>query len=73
MQICICLLALLQIAVILMDTQGTFDSQSTVKDCATIFALSTMVSSMQVARLEYKLLKIAGIQFSFFEPVVFFI
>ncbi|WKY06407.1 hypothetical protein Q1695_006530 [Nippostrongylus brasiliensis] len=32
-----------QIAVILMDTQGTFDSQSTVKDCATIFALSTMV------------------------------
>ncbi|KHJ82864.1 hypothetical protein OESDEN_17441 [Oesophagostomum dentatum] len=37
-----------EIAVILMDTQGTFDSQSTVKDCATIFALSTMVSSMQV-------------------------
>uniref|UniRef100_A0A0K0DKH0 GB1/RHD3-type G domain-containing protein n=1 Tax=Angiostrongylus cantonensis TaxID=6313 RepID=A0A0K0DKH0_ANGCA len=37
-----------EIAVILMDTQGTFDSQSTVKDCATIFALSTMVSSMQI-------------------------
>ena len=31
-----------------MDTQGAFDSQSTVKDCATIFALSTMTSSIQV-------------------------
>ncbi|GMR48211.1 hypothetical protein PMAYCL1PPCAC_18406, partial [Pristionchus mayeri] len=37
-----------EIAVILMDTQGAFDSQSTVKDCATIFALSTMVSSLQI-------------------------
>ena len=40
-----------QIAVIFMDTQGTFDSQSTVKDCATIFALSTMTSSVQVYNL----------------------
>lgn len=31
-----------------MDTQGAFDSQSTVKDCATVFALSTMTSSVQV-------------------------
>lgn len=38
-----------QIAVLLMDTQGAFDSQSTVKDCATVFALSTMVSSVQVS------------------------
>lgn len=38
----------LQVAVILMDTQGAFDSQSTVKDCATVFALSTMLSSIQV-------------------------
>lgn len=37
-----------EIAVILMDTQGAFDSFSTVKDCATIFALSTMISSVQV-------------------------
>lgn len=37
-----------EIAVILMDTQGAFDSLSTVKDCATIFALSTMISSVQV-------------------------
>ncbi|EFP01115.1 hypothetical protein CRE_15785 [Caenorhabditis remanei] len=36
-----------EIAVLLMDTQGAFDSQSTVKDCATIFALSTMISSVQ--------------------------
>ena len=34
--------------VLLMDTQGAFDSQSTVKDCATVFALSTMLSSVQV-------------------------
>ena len=35
-----------------MDTQGAFDNQSTVKDCATIFALSTMVSSVQVRKRE---------------------
>lgn len=34
-----------------MDTQGTFDSQSTVKDCATVFALSTMLSSVQIYNL----------------------
>ena len=42
-------------AVLLMDTQGAFGSQSTVKDCATIFALSTMVSSVQVQCLNYSL------------------
>ena len=31
-----------------MDTQGAFDSESTVRDCATVFALSTMISSVQV-------------------------
>ncbi|ULT97824.1 hypothetical protein L5515_012658 [Caenorhabditis briggsae] len=40
-----------EIAVLLMDTQGAFDSQSTVKDCATIFALSTMISSVQIYNL----------------------
>ncbi|KAH9380218.1 hypothetical protein HPB48_003300 [Haemaphysalis longicornis] len=40
-----------QIAVLLMDTQGTFDCESTTKDCATIFALSTMISSVQVYNL----------------------
>lgn len=37
-----------EVAVLLMDTQGTFDSEHTVKDSATIFALSTMTSSIQV-------------------------
>uniref|UniRef100_A0A8C1UA45 Atlastin 3 n=1 Tax=Cyprinus carpio TaxID=7962 RepID=A0A8C1UA45_CYPCA len=40
-----------EVAVLLMDTQGAFDSQSTVKDCATIFALSTMTSSVQVSTM----------------------
>ncbi|XP_014671297.1 PREDICTED: atlastin-2-like [Priapulus caudatus] len=40
-----------KLAVLLMDTQGAFDSQSTVKDCATVFALSTMTSSVQVFNL----------------------
>ena len=40
-----------KVAVVLLDTQGAFDSSSTVKDCATIFALSTMTSSMQVYNL----------------------
>lgn len=39
---------LLQACVLLMDTQGAFDCQSTVKDCATVFALSTLLSSVQV-------------------------
>lgn len=34
-----------------MDTQGAFDSQSTVKDCATVFALSLMTSSVHVYNL----------------------
>lgn len=37
-----------KIAIALMDTQGTFDSQSTVKENATIFALSTMLSSVLI-------------------------
>ncbi|VDN51828.1 unnamed protein product [Dracunculus medinensis] len=42
-----------EVVVLLMDTQGAFDSQSTVKDCATIFALSTMLSSMQIYNLSH--------------------
>ncbi|EPY74418.1 atlastin-1 isoform 1 [Camelus ferus] len=38
-----------KVAVLLMDTQGTFDSQSTLRDSATVFALSTMISSIQVS------------------------
>ncbi|XP_017140673.1 atlastin [Drosophila miranda] len=40
-----------KIAIILLDTQGAFDSQSTVRDCATVFALSTMLSSVQIYNL----------------------
>ncbi|XP_037072129.1 atlastin-like isoform X3 [Pollicipes pollicipes] len=40
-----------EVVILLMDTQGAFDSQSTVKDCATVFALSTMISSVQVYNL----------------------
>uniref|UniRef100_H3AVS2 Atlastin-1 n=1 Tax=Latimeria chalumnae TaxID=7897 RepID=H3AVS2_LATCH len=40
-----------KVAVLLMDTQGTFDSQSTLRDSATVFALSTMISSLQVYNL----------------------
>ncbi|KAI1237445.1 hypothetical protein IHE44_0013518 [Lamprotornis superbus] len=40
-----------KVAVLLMDTQGTFDSQSTLRDSATVFALSTMISSIQYGRL----------------------
>lgn len=36
-----------KVAIILLDTQGAFDQQSTVRDCATVFALSTMLSSVQ--------------------------
>lgn len=35
-----------KIAIILMDTQGSFDNESSVRDCSTIFALSAMVSSV---------------------------
>ncbi|XP_076464209.1 atlastin-2-like [Babylonia areolata] len=40
-----------EVVILLMDTQGAFDSESTVRDCATIFALSTMLSSIQVYNL----------------------
>ncbi|VVD01466.1 unnamed protein product, partial [Leptidea sinapis] len=37
-----------KVAILLMDTQGTFDDKSTVKDNATVFALSTMLSSVHI-------------------------
>ncbi|CAH0728670.1 unnamed protein product, partial [Brenthis ino] len=40
-----------KVVIYLMDTQGTFDSQSTVKDNATVFAISTMLSSVQIYNL----------------------
>lgn len=40
-----------EVAVFLMDTQGSFDTSSTVKDSASLFALSLMTSSMQIYNL----------------------
>lgn len=40
-----------EVAVMLVDTQGTFDTQSNVDECAMIFALSTLISSVQVWHL----------------------
>lgn len=40
-----------KIGVMLMDTQGTFDNTSTIRDNITIFALSTMLSSVQIYNL----------------------
>lgn len=40
------------VVVLLMDTQGAFDSNTTVKECTTIFALSTMLSSVQVTAID---------------------
>ena len=46
---------LVQIAVFLMDTQGTFDSNSTVFENAFIFALTLMVSSVTVYNIMHNL------------------
>lgn len=40
-----------KVAIILIDTQGTFDTRSTMKDCTTIFGLSTLLSSVQIYNL----------------------
>eukprot|EP00116_Pleurobrachia_bachei_P006169 sb/3466431/ len=43
------------VAVLLMDTQGTFDNQAIVRDSATIFALSTMLSSVQIYNISQQI------------------
>uniref|UniRef100_A0A224Z004 Guanylate-binding protein n=1 Tax=Rhipicephalus zambeziensis TaxID=60191 RepID=A0A224Z004_9ACAR len=40
-----------EVAVLLMDTQGTFDCESTMKESTIIFSLSTMTSSVQIYNL----------------------
>jgi atlastin len=40
-----------KLAIIVTDTQGLFDNESTVKENTRIFALSTLISSMQVLNL----------------------
>lgn len=41
-----------KVAILLIDTQGIFDDQSTVRDYTTIFALSMMLSSVQCYNLK---------------------
>lgn len=40
-----------KVAVLLMDTQGTFDTETTLKDNTTIFSMSMLTSSVQVYNL----------------------
>uniref|UniRef100_A0A131XEE8 Putative guanylate-binding protein n=1 Tax=Hyalomma excavatum TaxID=257692 RepID=A0A131XEE8_9ACAR len=40
-----------EVAVLLMDTQGTFDCESTMKESTTIFSLSMLMSSVQIYNL----------------------
>uniref|UniRef100_F6PHU8 Atlastin GTPase 2 n=1 Tax=Callithrix jacchus TaxID=9483 RepID=F6PHU8_CALJA len=61
-----------KVAVLLMDTQGAFDSQSTIKDCATVFALSTMTSSVQLFT-EYGRLAMEEIYQKPFQTLMFLI
>lgn len=44
-----------KVAVLLMDTQGVFDNDSTVKDCVSLFALSNLISSVQIYNLMQQL------------------
>lgn len=37
-----------KVAIILLDTQGIFDTHSTMQECTTIFGLTTMLSSVQL-------------------------
>ncbi|RZC42285.1 GBP domain containing protein, partial [Asbolus verrucosus] len=41
-----------EMAIILLDTQGSFDNSTTITECATIFALSTLISSIQIYNLK---------------------
>ncbi|VDD85225.1 unnamed protein product [Enterobius vermicularis] len=44
-----------ELAVLLMDTEGFFDADSTLEDCAKIFSLSSLLSSLQIYNLKEKL------------------
>uniref|UniRef100_A0A671TGD6 Atlastin-2-like n=1 Tax=Sinocyclocheilus anshuiensis TaxID=1608454 RepID=A0A671TGD6_9TELE len=62
-----------KVAVLLVDTQGAFDSQSTIKDCATVFALSTMTSSVQCVWDKYGRLAMEEIYEKPFQKLLFLI
>lgn len=43
-----------KVAIILLDTQGIFDNESTMKDCTAIFSISMMMSSVQCYNIMQK-------------------
>lgn len=44
-----------KVAIILLDTQGIFDSRSSIQECTTIFSLSMMLSSVQCYNLMHNI------------------
>lgn len=44
-----------KVAIIFMDTQGTFDYETKFSDCVSIFALSTLLSSVQIYNINYNI------------------
>lgn len=44
-----------KVAIVLLDTQGFFDGRTSIRDCSTIFALSTMLSSVQCYNLMHNI------------------
>ncbi|CAJ0949689.1 unnamed protein product, partial [Mesorhabditis belari] len=44
-----------EIVLLLMDTQGTFDHKTTMNDLSTIFALSTLLSSVQIVNVSQQI------------------
>ena len=44
-------LMLPQVAVVLLDTQGTFDKESTLKQNTSIVALNALISSIQIVNI----------------------
>uniref|UniRef100_H2Y3D0 GB1/RHD3-type G domain-containing protein n=1 Tax=Ciona intestinalis TaxID=7719 RepID=H2Y3D0_CIOIN len=51
-----------EIAVFLMDTQGSFDNKMTAGECSLIFALSILISSVQVYNLPSGLIRESDLQ-----------
>jgi atlastin len=45
-------MTIFQLAIVLLDTQGTFDNQTSMKENTFIFALSTLLSSVQIYNLQ---------------------
>lgn len=44
-----------EVAIFLIDTQGAFDHLTSFNDCATIFAFSTLISSLQIFNVMHQI------------------